>query len=329
MKSWTRRAALLVAIVVALGTNAACGKSQDVWASPGDLIYAVTWSGSSVLFVRSPTSASEELWVAEKGGKAHKIRDPRLPCEPRGYRVLDRADPGHVIVGVLCVQPLRRSYFVDVDIASGEGRVLAAIDAEMFGGAWLNSTESGYVVHGSEGTDCLSVTPVGPEGVRTFSQPAEVDGVRWRFDSQFPVGSHDCLEFGDVGLVAGGGPGDSKAVFLASGAAAGKTGEERRLAPYALVVLDTPDAQPRQIMHGFVDPRGLSVSPDGLPAAVSGTLNGTRGVWIVNLPNGSACPVAKGRYRAVALSGDGKQLAVVRFAADDEVRVLEIGNVCR
>jgi len=190
--------------------------------------------------------------------------------------------------------------------------------------SWHKDLTSGYVSYGTG--VCAGFAPLRRKGIGRFPNPITIDGHTWQVDQVFfDRVDTDCRAQGraEQALLT---RDERRLVFLASPESQGNSGQVREIYPWHVYEQELPDGQPRRVVRGFSDTRGVALAPDGRTLAVAGLRGKEQGLWLVDLDSGNMRKLTGAVFSSPAFSPDGRQLAVVRFLDDEhaELRVLNV-----
>ena len=171
--------------------------------------------------------------------------------------------------------------------------------------AWSPDQTSGLLGGGS--AICEGIVRIDSSGFRAWDiRLGSGAGGFSLADFLAPTG--DCAGSGQADLPAWSSKG--QVAFFASTAAVGVSGTARLDAPWALYFVDSALSNPRIVLDGFDDARGLSWSPDGRWLAIIGTVNGAAGAWLLDAVAGRMLRISgEPTWLELAWSPDGSRIA--------------------
>lgn len=263
--------------------------ASPVWMPDGYLYF---------IFLPNTPDASgylnDSLWRVKPGGEAQQVTwKPSGVCRLPDYGAATRLPDGWLGLKRICYPggtALPETDLVALDPDTGVEHVLARFPElpaiNLY--AWRPGLADGFV--SDETGDCAAIWPVVRGALGQFPMPVTIDGHTWRLDQGMGQALHEGL-----GTCTGYGKAtapvlmnDEDLLFVASGAVQGVSdGTTREDAPWGLYRWDLA-GQPRLVIGGIGQLTGYALSPDQRTVAIGGDINGTLGLWLVDLATGRA-----------------------------------------
>ena len=154
----------------------------------------------------------------------------------------------------------------------------------------------------------------------------------WNLENDFPdfAGANEGTT-GNVGRVAWSPNGHSIALF-ASPDAIGKTGSSRFYVEYKLYIMNAEGKNPIAVLDQVYFPFLLKWSPDSKFIAFIGRQGYFKeeGIWLYSIERKSAIEVAKGKFKDILWSIDGKNITAIQCEDDlncSNIEDLDIGTI--
>jgi hypothetical protein len=301
---------------------------------PKGAIGGIAWLPDGYLYVTWQPNATTAItdWRVAPGHRGQQVTLPGLAgCNRTEYLLPHRLPDGRLGLSRFCQadnSDQTHSDLVAYDPATGGLEMLAPLGHNAPSGvSWRRDLRSGYISHGSG--ICDGLAPLTRQGPGSFPNPTTIDGHAWRLDEVFrQSGTDDCRDQGRAfgPLLT---PDERRLVFLASPQAQGHGGQTRLDEPRGIYVQDLPDGQPRALVRGFSDTRGMAMAPDGKHVAIAGRRGSEQGLWLVDLDSGAMRKLTDAQLHFPTFSPDGRHLAVMYRHGDyenfdTEVRVLNV-----
>jgi hypothetical protein len=310
--------------------------------SAGALASPVWMPDGYLYFIFLPNAApvgrplTDSLWRVKPGGKAQQVRwKPSGACPLADYGAATRLPDGRLGLVRTC-RPAGTAPDVDdlvaLDPDTGVEQVLARFPQlpaiNLY--AWKPGLAAGFV--SDETGECAAIWPIVHGAPGRFPRPVTIDGHTWRLDQGMGQALHEglgtCNGYGKATapvVMA-----DGEVMFVASGGVQGVSdGADREDAAWGLYRWDLA-GQPRQVIGGIRHLTGYALSRDQRTVAIGGEINGTLGVWLVDLASGKGRQVGGAGVECVdpAFNDQGTQVVCSwqRSESDGELWEIDAGN---
>jgi hypothetical protein len=320
-----RSSALLVAVLIAASSCSTAGKGADgkaeevLVAGAPDVGYPdgpAAWlpDGTIYYLMRPPntTDSPDQLYRTRSGGGVgEKLPIGRVAsCDVPYLADLRTLAGGGLGAVVQCPQGDDSSSLTSIDTVSGRVSELSDLGGGALG-VWSDVEHKGWVTTGPDG--CVSLAPITSKGISPMPQLEPALLLPWDLDADFSSPG-DCTARGLIGY-AQPEPTMSRVIVMASpeaaGVAPGDDGRNRGNLPWHLYELDLMARRIRKVGGNFVDFAGPSVGAG--KAVVSGSQDGTAGLYTVDLRDGATKLIGEGDFSAPALSPDGRSVVMVEL----------------
>ncbi len=281
------------------------------WLPDGRIVFGYESEANGV-------SMGTHLWSIQPDGSAAgpMAIDPGVTCT-RTETLAPLALQGGVLSYQLRCAPGAKGPFTfrtglsTVD-AAGRSTVLMPLTDLPFiprQAAWSSDGTRGLIGGGS--VICEGIAVVDRAGIHPWN--LRLGAGTSSFDlADFLTPSEDCTRTGNADLPAWSRDGTHVA-FFASTAAVGVSGQARSEASWTLYVVDGNLAGPATLLDGIAAPAALQWSPDGRWLAMAGSVDGSHGLWLIELA--SRRPVRISNYPFwldLAWAWDGSRLVGLR-----------------
>lgn len=308
-----RARALPAAIALAaLLVSSSC--SFPLSRDPDLLLTGLVWMDDGWLYALSEHPDTRTALV-----RTREDTDPEpVDFAPRDCALPDADALARVTAGVLAVAATctneRGTFVFAMDLTDdlirqiGYTSELGTFDG---GVAWSSDFSVGYLAAGL----CQTVAKIENGFPARFSEPIEVDGVRWRLDRNAAAGCREGGAASDPFV-------SNQFLYLAvSGQAKAADDGAWSDAPRTLVRMSLPEGPISVIVDGLTKLRDFAVSPDGTKLVVSASRNGTRTCWLIDTRTGETVNLQVDVPQLLSISPDGRRVAIL---VDDSIQLHDL-----
>lgn len=336
----SRRSLATITAVVAAIALTACADRRGSHALTSRLVGprgpygSVVWvTDDEVLLTRSAAESSGApmahlVEVSLEKGEFQPLAVPRgaEPCKLRTLRSLTEISPGHIGYLDVCLndgsaQVRSFSTLMELEVSTGDARSIAS-----FAGrtptrvTWAPALRRGYVE--SDSSICAAFESFDSSGVRLEPLLLTDNGVTWDIATGRSGAADGCRGAGRAKSPQI--TSEGEVAFLASPSSLPKAGQSRLDEPWYVYSSAAEKFAPRRISPAIAHAGSLRWSRDKV-AAVSGEVDGTKGLWLLTQKDGTQRfrLVLSGDVGSFAWSHDGSRLAVL-VRHDDESQLVVV-----
>jgi hypothetical protein len=277
--------------------------------------------GQDLLAVTSGENVDNLLLYANEGDQSlHPITFPEdAGCSIQtAYLIFDTFPDGRVQLWKSCVtEPKTLQYLLAYDWHTRATEQIAGPLAPGSSRANWNPDGTRAIVYQSSGFSSGTLSWLWRGKPSPLDLIIGDDGHSWNLKDDFPDfqdgHTSDIGKTGNTGQAAWSPDGHTIA-FFASAEAIGKTGSDRFYVKYKLYLMDAGKLQPHPVLDDIHFPYVLAWSPDSTQVAFEGKYGSMQeeGLWLYSSTSNSIIGIAKGRFRSLLWTKDGKNLITIR-----------------